>query len=61
MSLCRSDYGGMDVYVRQILGANQPHDAFYTNTNVKVSWAQISLIHAATRQPAGTPLRNTRD
>ncbi|RXW25617.1 hypothetical protein EST38_g240 [Candolleomyces aberdarensis] len=30
-----SDYGGMDVYVRQILGANQPHDLFYTNTNVK--------------------------
>ncbi|KAF5317317.1 hypothetical protein D9611_003784 [Ephemerocybe angulata] len=30
-----SDYGGMDVYVQQILGANQPHDAFYTNTDVK--------------------------
>ncbi|KAJ2918018.1 hypothetical protein MD484_g2381, partial [Candolleomyces efflorescens] len=30
-----SDYGGMDVYVRQIVGANQPHDLFYTNTNVK--------------------------
>ena len=32
----------MDVYVRQILGANQPHDLFYTNTNVKV--ANMSLF-----------------
>ncbi|KAJ3570962.1 hypothetical protein NP233_g4061 [Leucocoprinus birnbaumii] len=30
-----SDYGGMDVYVNQILGSGQPHDLFYTNTNVK--------------------------
>ncbi|KAF8893383.1 CEL4a mannanase [Infundibulicybe gibba] len=29
-----ADYGGMDVYVNQILGSGQPHDLFYTNTNV---------------------------
>lgn len=32
-----SDYGGMDVYVNQILGSGQPHDYFYTNANVIVS------------------------
>ncbi|KAF8993674.1 CEL4a mannanase [Cyathus striatus] len=30
-----SDYGGMDVYVKQILGASATHDTFYTNTSVK--------------------------
>ncbi|KAF5354742.1 hypothetical protein D9756_005256 [Leucocoprinus leucothites] len=30
-----ADYGGMDVYVNQIVGNGQPHDLFYTNTNVK--------------------------
>ncbi|KAL0578392.1 hypothetical protein V5O48_003613 [Marasmius crinis-equi] len=29
-----ADYGGMDVYVNQIVGQGQPHDLFYTNTNV---------------------------
>lgn len=29
-----SDYGGMDVYVNQIVGSGQPHDLFYTNANV---------------------------
>ncbi|KAI0266756.1 glycoside hydrolase family 5 protein [Gloeopeniophorella convolvens] len=29
-----SDYGGMDVYVNQIVGSDQPHDLFYTNANV---------------------------
>ncbi|KAI0043653.1 glycoside hydrolase family 5 protein [Auriscalpium vulgare] len=29
-----SDYGGMDVYVNQILGSGQPHDYFYTNSQV---------------------------
>ncbi|KIK68453.1 glycoside hydrolase family 5 protein [Collybiopsis luxurians FD-317 M1] len=29
-----SDYGGMDVYVNQILGQGQPHDFFYTNPTV---------------------------
>lgn len=33
-----SDYGGMDVYVRQIAGANQPHDVFYTNNNIKTAF-----------------------
>jgi mannan endo-1,4-beta-mannosidase len=33
----RADYGGMDVYVNQIVGNGQPHDLFYTNTDVKVS------------------------
>ena len=32
-----SDYGGMDVYVNQIVGSGQPHDLFYTNANVIVS------------------------
>ena len=31
-----SDYGGMDVYVKQILGSNN-HDYFYTNAQVVVS------------------------
>ncbi|KAJ3795298.1 glycoside hydrolase [Lentinula aff. detonsa] len=29
-----SDYGGMDVYVDQLLGQGQPHDYFYTNATV---------------------------
>ncbi|KAJ4488580.1 glycoside hydrolase [Lentinula lateritia] len=29
-----SDYGGMDVYVNQILGQGSPHDYFYTNATV---------------------------
>ncbi|KAJ6526490.1 CEL4a mannanase [Mycena vulgaris] len=29
-----SDYGGMDVYTRQIVGSGQPHDVFYTNPSV---------------------------
>ncbi|KAF9452368.1 glycoside hydrolase family 5 protein [Macrolepiota fuliginosa MF-IS2] len=33
-----SDYGGMDVYVNQIVGSGQPHDLFYTNTNVKTAY-----------------------
>ncbi|KAF9223521.1 glycoside hydrolase family 5 protein [Gyrodon lividus] len=28
------DYGGMDVYVNQIVGKGQPHDYFYTNSEV---------------------------
>jgi len=32
----RADYGGMDVYVNQIVGNGQPHDLFYTDTDVKV-------------------------
>ncbi|ESK89493.1 glycoside hydrolase family 5 protein [Moniliophthora roreri MCA 2997] len=28
------DYGGMDVYVNQIIGKDQPHDLFYTNAKV---------------------------
>ena len=35
--LSRSDYGGMDVYTKQILGSSNDHDAFYTNDNIKVS------------------------
>jgi mannan endo-1,4-beta-mannosidase len=31
-----SDYGGMDVYVNQILGEGQPHDYFYSNPYVIV-------------------------
>ncbi|EGN99844.1 glycoside hydrolase family 5 protein [Serpula lacrymans var. lacrymans S7.3] len=27
-----SDYGGMDVYVNQLVGQGQPHDYFYTNS-----------------------------
>ncbi|KAG7095493.1 hypothetical protein E1B28_006232 [Marasmius oreades] len=29
-----ADYGGMDVYVNQIVGQGQPHDLFYTNAKV---------------------------
>ncbi|KAJ7074840.1 glycoside hydrolase [Mycena belliarum] len=29
-----SDYGGMDVYAKQLLGAGQPHDIFYTNPTI---------------------------
>ncbi|ESK88516.1 glycoside hydrolase family 5 protein [Moniliophthora roreri MCA 2997] len=29
-----SDYGGMDVYINQIIGNDQPHDLFYTNAKV---------------------------
>ncbi|KAK7435529.1 hypothetical protein VKT23_019651 [Stygiomarasmius scandens] len=31
----RADYGGMDVYVNQILGSSGFHDSFYTNDQVK--------------------------
>nr|CAB76904.1 CEL4a mannanase [Agaricus bisporus] len=30
-----ADYGGMDVYVNQMVGNGQPHDLFYTNTAIK--------------------------
>ncbi|TFK25725.1 glycoside hydrolase [Coprinopsis marcescibilis] len=33
-----ADYGGMDVYVRQIVGANAPHDGFYTDESVKTAF-----------------------
>ncbi|KAF9012616.1 mannanase [Cyathus striatus] len=33
-----SDYGGMDVYVNQIVGNGKGHDLFYTDTNVKVAF-----------------------
>ncbi|TFK44673.1 mannanase [Crucibulum laeve] len=33
-----SDYGGMDVYVKQILGSSGTHDQFYTNANVKTAY-----------------------
>ncbi|THH08393.1 hypothetical protein EW146_g9009 [Bondarzewia mesenterica] len=33
-----SDYGGMDVYVNQIIGSGQPHDYFYTNANVVAAY-----------------------
>ncbi|PVG02863.1 glycoside hydrolase [Serendipita vermifera] len=29
------DYGGMDMYISQILGGGQAHSNFYTNTNIK--------------------------
>jgi len=29
-----SDYGGMDVYVKQIAGSSATHDTFYTNANI---------------------------
>ncbi|KAE9391215.1 CEL4a mannanase [Gymnopus androsaceus JB14] len=34
LNLQRSDYGGMDVYVNQLLGNGSPHDFFYTNATV---------------------------
>ncbi|KAJ3712340.1 glycoside hydrolase [Lentinula guzmanii] len=33
-----SDYGGMDVYVNQLLGQGQPHDYFYTNATVTAAY-----------------------
>ncbi|THU93622.1 mannanase [Dendrothele bispora CBS 962.96] len=33
-----SDYGGMDVYVNQILGSSGFHDSFYTNDAVKTAF-----------------------
>jgi mannan endo-1,4-beta-mannosidase len=29
------DYGGMDMYISQILGGGQAHSNFYTNSNIK--------------------------
>ncbi|PVF97740.1 glycoside hydrolase [Serendipita vermifera] len=29
------DYGGMDLYISQMLGSGQAHSNFYTNTNIK--------------------------
>lgn len=42
----RSDYGGMDVYVKQILNSNV-HDLFYTNAQVIVSSAHFAPEQAA--------------
>ncbi|KAL1696278.1 glycoside hydrolase family 5 protein [Schizophyllum commune] len=33
-----ADYGGMDVYTKQILGSSNDHDAFYTNDNIKTAF-----------------------
>lgn len=33
----RGDYGGMDVYVTQLLGSGKAHDLFYTDATVIVS------------------------
>lgn len=33
----RSDYGGMDVYVKQILNSNN-HDLFYTDPKVQAAY-----------------------
>ncbi|KIJ67923.1 glycoside hydrolase family 5 protein [Hydnomerulius pinastri MD-312] len=32
------NYGGMDVYVNQIIGQGQPHDYFYTNPEVMTAY-----------------------
>ena len=40
----RADYGGMDVYVNQIVGNGQPHDYFYTNEKVLVSVYSITFV-----------------
>ena len=40
-----SDYGGMDVYVSQILDS-QYHDLFYTNSNVMVGINMDSIAGA---------------
>jgi len=37
-----SDYGGMDVYVKQLLGSAN-HDLFYTDATVKVYIIGISI------------------
>ena len=40
-----SDYGGMDVYVDQIIGQGQPHDYFYTNPEVIVCLIFLARAH----------------
>ena len=42
-----SDYGGMDVYVKQINGSTY-HDYFYTDPNVIVSASQLLAIDSST-------------
>ncbi|KAF8320837.1 mannanase [Clavulina sp. PMI_390] len=37
-----SDYGGMDVYVSQIVGSGQYHDVFYTNTAVQAAYKKYA-------------------
>lgn len=60
-----ADYGGMDVYTKQILGSSNDHDAFYTNDNIKVSsachmrpfpfaWATCACL---VRTSANTPIQ----
>jgi len=43
MDFFRADYGGMDVYVNQIVGNGQPHDLFYTDTDVKVGFNNLMM------------------
>ncbi len=45
MTHLRSDYGGMDVYVNQIVGAGSAHDLFYTNSKVMVSDLRITASY----------------
>lgn len=48
-----SDYGGMDVYVKQIL--NSPnHDLFYTNAQVIVSPFDVLAVPRSTEYSAIT-------
>lgn len=39
----RSDYGGMDIYIQQILNSND-HDLFYTNANLRAAYKNYVKI-----------------
>ncbi|KAG9315065.1 glycoside hydrolase family 5 protein [Chiua virens] len=38
------DYGGMDVYVNQIIGQGQPHDYFYTNPDIIAAYQEYVKV-----------------
>ncbi|KAL1717372.1 glycoside hydrolase family 5 protein, partial [Schizophyllum commune] len=48
-----ADYGGMDVYTKQILGSSNDHDAFYTNDDIKTAFK--SYINAFVSRYADEP------
>lgn len=59
-----ADYGGMDVYVKQVLGSNN-HDLFYTDASVKATPTlpnispTSSFDHALRGLPSKTTFTNS--
>ncbi|KAL1748695.1 glycoside hydrolase family 5 protein [Schizophyllum fasciatum] len=53
-----ADYGGMDVYTKQILGSSNDHDAFYTNDEIKASTSHCLGFTASSDALAQTAFKD---